>query len=117
MAVRKTVLMIASSARVWRFCRVLSHYSISEPVPADCRLRVPVKLRAELPGGAGRLGGMAVPAAPGFPERVRSAAGPGRRLVPVRSHRDPCAAAPAVCAGDDGAGNDLADPDGMDDRS
>mgnify|MGYP003694754759 CR=1 FL=1 len=37
--------------------------------------------------------------------------------VPVRPQQRPGPAAPAVCAGDDGAGNDLADPDGVDDRA
>ena len=35
-----------------------------EHVPAYCRLRIPVELRAELPGRTGRVGRMAVPAAP-----------------------------------------------------
>ena len=56
-----------------------------ELVPTDCRLRLPVQLRAELPGGAGWGGGVAVPAAPRFPERVRRAAGPDGGPVPVRS--------------------------------
>src|SRR5262249_43562690 len=53
----------------------------NEYISAHCRLRAVVQLRAELPGRAGRRGRVAVPAAPRFPERVRGAAGPGRRYV------------------------------------
>src|ERR1700689_751789 len=56
-----------------------------ERASADCRLRAAVELRAVLPGRPGRFGGVAVPASPRFPERVRGAAGPRRRLVQVRS--------------------------------
>src|SRR5271169_6517943 len=86
-----------------------------EHISADCRVWAAVELRAELPGRAGWVGGVAVPAAPGFPECVRGAAGPGRRYLPVRSQQRAGAAAAAVCAGDDGARDDVADADRVDD--
>ena len=92
--------------------------STDEHISADCRLRVLVQLRAELPGRAGRVGRVAVPAASRLPECVRGAARPYRRPVPVRSRqRTNVPAASPVRAGDDGAGDDLADPDGVDDRA
>ena len=42
-------------------------------ISAHCRMRVPVKLRAELPGRAGRVGGVAVPATPRSARQVEAA--------------------------------------------
>ena len=60
-----------------------------EHLSADRRLRIPVGLREQLPGGAGRFGRVAVPAPAGLAERVRRAAGPHRRDVPVRPGQHP----------------------------
>ncbi len=58
-----------------------------------------------------------MPATPGLAECVRGAAGPGRGLVPVRAQQRLGSPGTQVCAGDDGAGNDVADPHGMGDRA
>src|SRR6266566_6776094 len=58
---------------------------------------------------------MAVPAPTRFPECARGAAGPSRWHVQVRSHQYLRSSAPQIRAGHDGAGNNLADADGMDD--
>ena len=57
----------------------------AEPVPADRRLRVPVRLREHLPDLVGRLGGVAVRAAPRLAQRVRRHPGPRRRPLPARA--------------------------------
>jgi hypothetical protein len=88
----------------------------AEHVPAHRRLRIPVELRAKLPGRTQRRGRMAVPAAPRCPERLRGPAGPDRGHVPVGSRHHAGPSASPVRTGDDGAGNNLADPDGVDDR-
>ena len=57
------------------------------PVPADRRLRVPVRLRDLCAGGAERQRGVAVPAALRLAERVRRDPRPRRRDVPARACR------------------------------
>ena len=74
---------------------------------ADRGLRVPVGLRGHRAGGAQRSGRVDVPADDGRPERLRRDAGPGRRMVQVRSRRRGRAGRPALPAGDHGAGDQL----------
>jgi hypothetical protein len=88
-----------------------------EHLPAHRRLWVPVQLRAELPGRARWVGRVAMPAASRLPERVRHAPRPGRRFLQVRSRQYSRSSASQICPGHDGAGDDLADADRMDDRS
>ena len=56
-----------------------------EHLSADRRLRILVGLREQLPGGSGRFYRVAQPAPAGLAERVRRAAGPQRRELPVRA--------------------------------
>ena len=91
--------------------------STDEHISANCRIRAVVQLRAELPGRAGRVGRVAVPATSRRPECVRGPPGPVRRHVQVRPQQRPSPAASPLRAGDDGAGNHLADPYGVDDRA
>src|SRR5215510_12889150 len=73
---------------------------IDEHISAHCRVRAVVELRAELSGRAGWVGGVAVPAPTRLSERVRGAAGPVGRPVPIRPQQRPGPAASPVCPGD-----------------
>ena len=87
--------------------------SAHSPFPPDRRIRVPVGLRHHRADRAGRRGGVDVPAAGRFGQRVRHAAGPVGRLLPVRPGAFPGARQPAVPAGLDGAGDDVVHRDRM----
>ena len=88
-----------------------------EPVPADRRLRLPVRLRDDRAGRARRQRRVAVPAADGLAERVRRAPGPRRRLVPARPDRRQGPRRPALPAGHDGARDELGHERRLDGRA
>ena len=81
-----------------------------QPVPAHRGLRVPVRLRDQLPHRAQRRGGVDVPAPAGRAQRVQRPARPGRGCVPARPLRRDGAGGAAVPAGQPDAGDHLADP-------
>ncbi len=83
---------------------------VAEPVPADRRLRVPVRLREHLPDLVGRFGGVAVRAAAGLAQRVRGHPGPRRRPLPARALRRLGARRAPLPAGQPDPGDHLADP-------
>ena len=76
-------------------------------LPAHRRLRVPVRLRGDGAGRAERRGRVDVPAPDGLPEHLRRAAGPRRRLVPVRPGGHDGPGRPALPAGHHGPGDQL----------
>ena len=90
---------------------------VAEPVSADRRLRVPVRLREHLPDLVGRFGGMAVRAAPGLPQRVRRDPGPRRRPLPAGPVRRVGARGAPLPAGQPDPGDHLADPHRLADRA
>ncbi len=89
----------------------------AQSVPADRRLRVPVRLREHLPDLVGRFGGVDVRAAAGLPQRVRRDPGPRRRALPARAVRGVGAGGPALPAGQPDPGDHLADPHRLGDRA
>ena len=91
--------------------------SVAEPVPADRRLRVPVRLREHLPDLVGRFGGVAVRAAARLAQRVRRDPGPRRRALPARALRRVGARRAALPARQPDPGDHLADPHRLDDRA
>ncbi len=91
------------------------HHS-SGQLPRHRRLRLPLRLRGELPDRAVRGHRVDVHSAARFAERVHRPAGPGRRLLPGGAVRRRGAGRPPLPAGHAGAGDDLADPDRLADR-
>ncbi len=89
----------------------------AEPVPADRRLRVPVRLRDHLPDLVGRFGRVDVRAAARLPQRVRRDPGPRRRPLPARALRRLGARRPPLPAGQPDPGDHLADPHRLGDRA
>ena len=86
-------------------------------VPADRRLRLPVRLRDDGTGGPERRGRVAVRATAGLPERLRRDTRPGCRLVPAGSGRGRGAAGPPLPARHAGAGDQLERRRGLDHRA
>ena len=84
--------------------------AVSE-LPPDRRLRLPVGLRGQLPGGAGRLRRVALPAAARLPEHLRSPPRPHRRDLPVRADGHPGPPPPPLRPRHLGSGDDLAHAD------
>ena len=91
--------------------------ALAEPVPADRRLRIPLGLREHLPDLVGRLGGVAVRAEAGLPQRVRRDPGPRRRALPARALRRLGARCPPLPTGQPHPGDDVADPHRLDHRA
>ena len=60
-----------------------------ERVPPHRRVRLPVRLREQLPDRPGRLRRVALPAPPRLPQRVRRPPRPLGRLLPVRPGQHP----------------------------
>jgi hypothetical protein len=93
--------------------RAIGH---AQGIPADCRVRVPVRLRGHRAGRARRERRMAVPAAGRQPQRVRRDPGPGRGWLPDRPGRRGRARRPPLPARVTDAGDHLEDQDRLADR-
>ena len=82
-------------------------------VPADRRLRVPVRLRDDRAGRAERERRVAVPAEDGLAERVRRDPRPRCRRLPARPGRCERPGRPTLHPGHDGPRDELGDADGL----
>ena len=88
-----------------------------EPLPADRRLWLPLRLRDHGPRGAERQRGVDVPAAHGLAERVRLDPRPRRRQLPARPRRHPGPGLAALPARHDGARDQLGHARRLDHRA
>ena len=86
---------------------------VAVAVPADRRVRLPVRLPHRLAGRARRVRGLAVRPPVRLGERVRHAARPRGGDVPVRSVRHQRADRPALRTGHQRARHDVEDPAGL----
>ena len=84
-----------------------------EHVSPDCRVRIPLRLRGERAGRAGRRGRVAVPAASRLSERVRRVARPVGGVLPVRAIERRRPAPTALPAGHADRRDQLAHTDGL----
>ena len=88
-------------------------HTIMSDVPSDRRVRLPLRLREQLPDRTRRVGRMALPAPSRLAERLRGPARPLGRFVPLRTLEHHGPPPPPLHPRHHGGRDHLAHPDGL----